>query len=199
MAAAILLGPLFGLNNGILPLVTVQILYLNLATDGLPAIALSIDPPDADLMNQKPRPRNQTIFTRSVTSYLLIAGIWTAIVGLGVFTWAINTGRSLEEAQSLCFVTLILTEFFNAFNCRSLEHSIFQVGLFKNRWLWLAIAWETVLLLLIVYLPPLHGPFNTFPLAWWEWLIAFATASTIFMGLELFKLLKKRLKLKNST
>jgi Ca2+-transporting ATPase len=194
MAAAILLGPFLGLYDGILPLVTVQILYLNLATDGLPAIALSIDPPDADLMKHKPRPRKQTIFTRSVTSYLLIAGVWTALIGLGVFTWAINTGRSLEDAQSLCFVTLILTEFFNAFNCRSLENSIFKIGFFKNRWLVLSICWEITLLLLIVYLPPLHGPFNTFPLAWWEWLIAIITASTIFTGLELFKLIKRRLK-----
>jgi Ca2+-transporting ATPase len=194
MAAAILLGPLLGLYDGILPLVAIQILYLNLATDGLPAIALSIDPPDADLMSKKPRPRNQTIFTRSVTSYLLIAGIWTAVISLAVFVWAINTGRSVEEAQSLCFVTLILIEFFNAFNCRSLEESIFKVGVFKNRWLLLSISWEIVLLLLIVYLPPLHGPFNTFPLAWWEWLIALISASTIFIGLELFKLIKRRLK-----
>ncbi len=191
MAAAILLGPLLGLHDGILPLVAIQILYLNLATDGLPAIALSIDPPDPNLMSQKPRPRNQTIFTRSVTSYLLIAGIWTAVVALAVFTWAINTGRSIEEAQSLCFVTLILIEFFNAFNCRSLDESIFRVGIFKNRWLLLAIAWEIVLLMLIVYLPPLHGPFNTFPLVWWEWLVALASASTIFIGMELFKLIKR--------
>jgi Ca2+-transporting ATPase len=58
----------------------------------------------------------------------------------------------------------------------------------------LSICWEITLLLLIVYLPPLHGPFNTFPLAWWEWLIAIITASTIFTGLELFKLIKRRLK-----
>jgi len=197
MAAAILLGPLMGLENGVLPLIAIQILYLNLATDGLPAIALSIDPPDTDLMQRKPRPRNQTIFTRPVMTYLLLAGLWTAAVSLGVFVWAVNAGRSVEEAQSLCFVTLILIEFFNAFNCRSLDHSLFQVGIFKNRWLWLAIIWECLLLLLIVYLPPLHGPFNTFPLAWWEWVIAIFSASTIFLGLELFKLLKKVLGTKN--
>jgi Ca2+-transporting ATPase len=198
MGTAILFGPLMGLENGVLPLIAIQILYLNLATDGLPAIALSIDPPDSDLMQKKPRPRNQNIFTGSVMTYLLLAGVWTAVVTLAVFVWAVNTGRSMEEAQSLCFVTLILIEFFNAFNCRSLEQSLFQVGIFKNRWLWLAIAWECMLLLLIVYLPPLRAPFNTFPLAWWEWVIAILSASTIFFGLELFKLLKKLLSTKGN-
>ena len=191
MAAVILFAPLMGLPAGTLPLIAIQILWVNLATDGLPAIALSVDPAEPDIMRQKPRPRRQTIFTLSVTTYLLIAGLWTALVSLGVFLWAMHAGRSLEEAQSLCFVTLILIEFFNALNCRSLEQSIFHIGLFKNKWLWLAITWECLLLLLIVYLPPLHDPFNTFPLQWWEWVIAIASASTIFWGLELYKLVRR--------
>jgi Ca2+-transporting ATPase len=194
MAVVILFGPLMGLPPGTIPLVAIQLLYVNLATDGLPAIALSIDPPDIDVMKQKPRPRNQTIFTAPVLRYLAGAGIWTALVTLGVFLWAIDSGKSFLEAQSMCFVTLILIEFFNAFNCRSLEHSLFRVGPFTNKWLLLAIGWECIILSLVVYLPVLQGPFNTFALTWTDWVIAILSASTIFIVAEIYKLIKARLR-----
>jgi P-type Ca2+ transporter type 2C len=196
MAMVVLFGPLMGLPSGVLPLVTIQILFVNLATDGLPAIALSVDPPEPGLMRQKPRPRRESIFTRPVTIYMLLAGAWTAAVTLGVFLWAMKTrsgpaDQVLLEAQSLCFVALILVEFFNAFNCRSLDHSIFKVGFFKNKWLVLSIASQILLLLAIVYWHPLQVAFKTFALNGEEWLIAVVSASTIFFGLELYKLLRK--------
>ena len=199
MAAVILFAPLMGLPSGVVPLVAIQILFVNLATDGLPAIALSVDPPEPGLMLQKPRPRSESIFTRPIVTYMLIAGIWTALVTLGVFLWAMYTRSGppeqvLKEAQSLCFVALILVEFFNAFNCRSLEHSIFQVGLFKNKWLILSIASQILLLLAIVYWHPFQVAFKTFGLNGEEWLIAILSASTIFFGLELYKLARKALK-----
>ena len=194
MAAVILLGPLMGLPAGTIPLIAIQLLYVNLATDGLPAIALSVDPPDLDVMKQKPRPRNQTIFTGPVLRYLAGAGIWTALVTLGVFLWAIDSGKPFLEAQSMCFVTLILIEFFNAFNCRSLEYSLFKVGPFTNKWLLLAIGWECILLCLIVYLPVLQGPFNTFALTPMDWVIAILSASTIFIAAEIYKLILSRMR-----
>lgn len=187
MATTILFGPLLGLPAGILPLVAIQILYVNLATDGLPAIALSVDPPDTDIMRQKPRPRHQTIFTPPVLRYLILAGLWTALVSLSVFIWALDSGRSFEEAQSMCFITLILVQFFNAFNCRSLEHSLFKVGPFANRWLLLAIGWECIVLSLVVYLPLLQEPFHTYPLSIQDWLIAILSALSIFVVAELYK------------
>jgi Ca2+-transporting ATPase len=191
MAAVILFGSLMGLAGGIVPLVAVQILFVNLATDGLPAIALSIDPPEPDLMCRKPRPRSQSIFTRNVMIYLLIAGVWTAAVSLAVFLWAVKTGRPINEAQSLCFVTLILVEFFNALNCRSLDHSVFQIGFFKNKWLLISIVGQIPLLLAIVYWEPLQNAFNTHSLNGEEWLMAVGLSATIFFGVELFKLNKK--------
>jgi Ca2+-transporting ATPase len=192
MAIVILFGPLFGLPPGTIPLIAIQLLYVNLATDGLPAIALSVDPPDIDIMRQKPRPRKQTIFTMPVMRYLAGTGIWTAIVTLGVFLWAIDTGKNFLEAQSMCFVTLILIEFFNAFNCRSLEHSLFKIGPFTNRWLLLAIIWECIMLGLVVYLPVLQGPFNTYALTLADWIIAILSASTIFIAAEIYKLIMTR-------
>ncbi len=194
MATAILFGPLLGLPAGAIPLVAIQILYVNLATDGLPAIALSIDPPDPDIMERKPRPRGQTIFTGPVLGYLAGAGIWTALVSLAVFLWALHSGRSFIEVQSMCFVTLILIQFFNALNCRSLEYSLFKIGVATNKWLLLAIAWECVILSFVIYLPILQGPFHTHALTLVDWAIALFSASTIFAAAEIYKLISFRLK-----
>jgi Ca2+-transporting ATPase len=194
MAVAILFGPFWGLGAGVIPLIAIQILYVNLATDGLPAIALSVDPPELDLMKRRPRRGGETIFTGPVLSYMVGAGIWTALVTLLVFLWALDAGKSMAEAQSICFVTLILIEFFNAFNCRSMEHSLFQVGVFKNRWLLLAIAWECVMLGLVVYLPVLQGPFNTYPLTVNDWVVCVLSASTIFIAAEIYKIIYSRFK-----
>jgi P-type Ca2+ transporter type 2C len=181
MAAAVLMG------LPVVPLIAIQILFVNLATDGLPALALSVDPPDPDIMDSAPRRRNEGIFTRSVIFYVAGIGLWTAIVTLGVFLWAYWSGKSPEESQSLCFVTLILVEFFNAFNCRSQKHSVFKVGFFKNRWLLASIALNIVLLLLIVYVPVLQGPFNTYALDPLEWAIAIGAGATILVVVEISK------------
>jgi len=194
MAIVILFGPLFGLPAATIPLTAIQILYVNLATDGLPAIALSVDPPDHDIMKHKPRPRNQSIFTGPVLKYLAGAGIWTAIVALVVFLWALSSGRDHSEAQTMCFVTLILVQFFNSFNCRSLDYSLFKLGLFTNRWLLLAIGWECVMLGIVVYLPILQGPFNTYALTLVDWMIAIISASSIFIVAEIYKFINSRIK-----
>jgi Ca2+-transporting ATPase len=191
MAAVILAGPLLGLPAGVVPLIAVQILFVNLATDGLPAIALSVDPPDPDIMSRKPRPRKQSIFTPNVMGYLLIAGIWTAAVSLGAFLWADHRGLPASEAQSMCFVTLILVEFFNAFNCRSLDFSVFQIGLLRNKWLVVSVLGQVPLLLAIVYWAPLQRAFNTHSLNMQEWLIALGLGSSIFFAMEIFKLVKR--------
>ena len=194
MASVILFGSLMGIQGGALPLIAVQILFVNLATDGLPAIALSVDPPEPDLMKKKPRPRNQSIFSRNVLIYMLLAGIWTAAVSLAVFVWAINTGRPLAEAQSITFITLILVEFFNALNCRSLDHSIIQIGIFTNKWLLLSIIGQVPLLLAIVYFPPFQQAFNTHSLNGEEWAMAAGLSASIFFGLEIFKAIKRMIR-----
>jgi len=192
MAVAILFGTAFGLASGVIPLVAIQILYVNLATDGLPAIALSVDPPDPDIMRQRPRPRSQTIFTKEVVTYLLLTGIWTCVATFGVFVWAINSGKDFAEAQTLCFVSLIIIEFFNAFNCRSFKYSLFKIGPAGNKWLLAAITWEICLLCLIVYLPALQGPFNTYPLTARDWRVCILAGASIFILVEIVKLVLAR-------
>ena len=187
MAGAILFGPLLGLPAGAIPLVAIQILWVNLATDGLPAIALSVDPPAPDLMKQKPRPRGQGVFTKEVVTLMVVGGVWSCLVNLGVFKWALDAGRGMLEAQALCFITLVLIQFFKAYNFRSDKQSIFKIGFFKNKWLNIAIPWEIALLVVIVYTPALQLSFRTFSLGGFDWLLVVLLAATVFPVLELTK------------
>ncbi len=184
MAGSVLLGlPL--------PLTAVQILYVNLATDGLPALALAVDPPEKDLMKRKPRNPRTGIFTRPVVSLMLAGGIWSTFINLGLFIWATNSGRSQVEAMTMTFVSLVLIQFFKAYNFRSDRNSVLQKP-FANKWLNLAIIWEIGLLLLIIYVPALHEPFNTFSLPLVDWLIILGLSLTISPVLELVKWMERK-------
>ncbi|PWB72163.1 MAG: ATPase [Anaerolineales bacterium] len=174
-----------------LPLTAVQILYVNLATDGLPALALSVDPPEADLMKRKPRNPRTGIFTRPVVTLMVLGGIWSTLINLGLFAWAMNSGRSVEEAMTMTFVSLVLIQFFKAYNFRSDRHSVLR-NPFANKWLNWAILWEVGLLIFIIYLPFLHGPFSTYSLPLIDWVIVLALALTISPVLELAKWMERR-------
>jgi Ca2+-transporting ATPase len=174
-----------------LPLTAVQILYVNLATDGLPALALSVDPPEKDLMKRKPRNPRTGIFTRPVVALMMAGGLWSTVINLGLFIWALNSGRSQAEAMTMTFVSLVLVQFFKAYNFRSDRHSLFNRP-FENKWLNLAIVWEMILLLLIVYIPALNEPFSTFSLPLVDWMIIFALSLTISPVLEFVKWMVRR-------
>jgi len=191
MAVAVLFGPLLGLPDGALPLTAIQILFVNLVTDGLPAIALSVDPSAPNIMQQKPRPRGQGVFTVSVLRLMLVCGIWTFLLTLGVFIWAVNSGRSILEAQGLCFATLVIIELVAAYSFRSEKYSLFKVGFFTNPWLLLAILGSLITLILVVYIPILQEPFHTYSLGISDWLIVTGLSITLFPVLEVVKLIDR--------
>ncbi len=174
-----------------LPLTAVQILYVNLATDGLPALALAVDPAEKGLMKRNPRNPRTGIFTRPVVSLMVAGGLWSTLINLGVFIWAMNSGRSIEEAMTMTFVSLVLIQFFKAYNFRSDRNSVFQKP-FANKWLNWAILWEVVLLVLIIYVPFLHDAFGTYYLLLMDWLIVLGLAVTIMPVLELVKWMERR-------
>ncbi|MDD5559739.1 cation-translocating P-type ATPase [Candidatus Methylomirabilis sp.] len=184
MAGATLLGlPL--------PLTAVQILYVNLATDGLPALALAVDPPEPDLMRRKPRNPRTGIFTRPVVTVMMVGGFWSAAVNLGLFAWVLHSDRSIEKAMTMTFVSLVLIECVKAYNFRSDRHSVLNQP-FANRWLNLAIVWGLVPLVIIVYAPFLHEPFSTVSLPLVDWAIVVVLASTVSPVLELAKWMERR-------
>jgi P-type Ca2+ transporter type 2C len=174
-----------------LPLSTVQILYVNLATDGLPAIALSVDPPERDLMRRPPRTRESGIFTRPVVSLMVVGGVTSALITLGLFVWAVSTSMPLAEAMTMTFATLVLIEFFKAYGYRSDRNSILERP-FANKWLNLAIAWEVLMLVLVINVPFLQDAFGTTSLSADEWLRIGGLAFLIVPVLEAAKWLVRR-------
>jgi Ca2+-transporting ATPase len=174
-----------------LPLSALQILYVNLATDGLPALALAVDPPEDDLMRRPPRDPRTGVFTRPVVLLMLVGGLWSTVVNLSLFIWALNSGRSVQEATTMTFVSLVLIEFFKAYNFRSDRHSVLRRP-FANKWLNIAIVWELVMLGLILYVPLLERTFGTYGLSPRDWLLIVAVAFTISPVLELAKWAERR-------
>ncbi len=179
MAGATLLGmPL--------PLSAVQILYVNLATDGLPALALAVDPADKHIMKRKPNDPKKGIFNKPIIMLMMAGGIWSTLVNLSLFQWARTSGRSLIEAMTMTFVSLVLIQFFKAYNFRSERDPVFKQP-FANKWLNIAIVWELIMLAAIIYIPILQKPFGTFSLTWQDWLIIASASLTIIPVIEIAK------------
>jgi Ca2+-transporting ATPase len=174
-----------------LPLTAVQILYVNLATDGLPALALAVDPPEGDLMDRKPRDPRAGIFTRPLVVLLLTGGVWSALVNVLLFAGLLRAGRPAEHAVAMTFISLVLIQFFKAYNYRSDRLSVLERP-FANRWLNLAVAWELILLGVIIYVPWFHEPFGTFALTAGDWLLVGGLALTVVPVLETIKWMERR-------
>jgi Ca2+-transporting ATPase len=174
-----------------LPLTAVQILYVNLATDGLPALALAVDPPEPDLMQRKPRVSRTGVFTRPLVVLLLSGGLWSAFVNLSLFVWLLRAGRPIEHAMAMTFVSLVLIQFFKAYNYRSDRLSILRRP-FANTWLNVAVAWELLLLALVIYVPFLQRPFGTYSLSGTDWAITALLSFSVVPVLETVKWVERR-------
>lgn len=174
-----------------LPLTAVQILYVNLATDGLPALALAVDPPEPDLMRRKPRDPRAGIFTRPLVVLLLTGGVWSAFVNIGLFAGLLSIGRAVDEVIAMTFVSLVLIQFFKAYNYRSDRLSVLERP-FANHWLNLAVAWELMLLGVVIYVPWFQVPFGTFSLAATDWVLVTGLAATVVPVLEAVKWMERR-------
>lgn len=170
-----------------LPLIAVQILWINLITDGLPPMALSVEPPDSGIMRQKPRNVEKGLITRrEITAGLGIGGL-IALQALLVLIWALDRNFSTEKLRTLIFTLVVFSEMFNAFNWRSDRYSIFSLGLFTNKPLIYAVLTTIILQLVVIYVPFLQTAFKTVPLSLSEWGVVLALASTTLISMELVK------------
>ena len=174
-----------------LPLTAVQILYVNLATDGLPALALAVDPPEEDLMRRPPRNPRAGIFSRPVIVLMVLGGLWSMTVNLALFLWLLDSGRHVPEAMAMIFISLVMIEFFKAYNFRSDRVSALDRP-FANRWLNVAILSELALLILIVYVPFFQVLLDTFDMHPGDWVLLVGLAATITPVLEAMKWLARR-------
>jgi len=176
------------LANLPLPLAAVQILFVNMILDGLPAIALSVEPPEQGLMKQPPRDPKKSIFDRHSLFYIPAVGLLIAAVTVGVFWWTLSSSDPRHvKAMTMFLSTLVSARLFNSLNCRSPKGSIFQIGWFTNRWLLLGIASALLLTLLVIYVPILNVPFMTTALSLKEWLISVAAGSIVWIVVEIAK------------
>jgi Ca2+-transporting ATPase len=173
-----------------MPLSAVQILYVNLATDGLPALALAVDPPEDDIMRLPPRNPRTGIFTPSVVRLMVLGGAWSALTNLALFIGARYLGYTNQAAMTMTFVSLVLIQFFKAYGYRSDHQHVLHRPL-TNRWLNAAILWEVGLLILIIYVPFLQQAFDLTPLSLWEWMFLLFWSHTILPVLEFGKWLER--------
>ena len=163
------LASIFTLPN---PLTPIQILFVNLATDGLPAIALGVDPPDKDIMRQTPREKNESIFARGLTEKILVRGSLIGICTLLSFMVGRYYKMDLATCRTIALATLVLSQLFHVFECRSERHSIFEIKLFTNKYLVGAVSVSIIMICCILYIPFLQGVFHTVPLELRQWLIS---------------------------
>lgn len=163
------------------PLLPIQILLVNLATDGLPAIALGVDTPDDDIMSDKPRPRNESIFANGLKNKIIIRGILIGLCTLLTFRIGEYYGMDLNTCRTLALCTLILSQLIHVFECRSEKHSIFQINLFSNFYLFAAVSASITMLLCVIYLPFLQTVFHTVALNLGQWCIIIFFSSIISM------------------
>jgi Ca2+-transporting ATPase len=187
----ILILGLTGLLGLPLPLIALQILWVNLTTDGLPALALGVDPPDPDLMERPPRDPKESVFTKKVQWYIggLALNIFVGLFPLFYWYWK---SEGLVKAQTMVLVTIILFEMFNAFNCRSARYSIFKLGWVSNKWLVWAVLSSVFLMALVLYVPYLAFLFHTVPLSFTDWIIALLISCSALVFVELYKLIWER-------
>jgi Ca2+-transporting ATPase len=179
----------------VLPLLATQILWINLVTDGAPALALGVDPADEGLMRQPPRPHGEGAITGRMWRGIAIVGVVMAAGTLYVLDASLPGGfvegtGNLTYAQSMAFTTLMLFQLFNVLNARSDERSAFT-HLFASRWLWAAIAASVVLQLVVLYVPPLQRAFGTVGLSAQDWLRCVAVASSVLWVREATKLVTR--------
>ena len=152
-----------------LPLIPIQILWLNLATDGLPALALGIDPKEKDIMKRPPRNPKKGILS-GMMFFILAITVVNLISGLSVYFWGYSIlGESIDKIRTMVFTTLVMFELFVVFNCKSEKHWVFNRETFNNKWLIIAVVISFGLHLFILYNPLMQVVFKTVPLSLFDW------------------------------
>ena len=181
----LLVGPLIGMPVALLP---IHILWINLASDGLPAISLSFERAEKDIMNRPPRPPQQTVFADGRGIHMIWVGCLMAGIALSLQAWAISHDM---HWQTMVFNFLCLGQMAHVLAIRSEKQSFFQTGLFSNKWLIGSVLLTFVLQLAITYFPFLHSVFKTESLTLHEFFIVGGTSAMVFVAVEIEKLVKR--------
>jgi len=174
-----------------LPLLPIQILWVNLVTDGLPAMALGVDPADPDIMYRRPRHPKESIFAYGLARRIAVRGTLICVGTLLVFILGFYLSKDLGIARTMAFTALVFSQLFHVFDCRSERYSIFEIGLFSNLSLVGAVSCSIIMHLSVIYLPFFQSIFKTYSLSLIHWLIivTISGGTTILQGV--YRSLKK--------
>lgn len=171
-----------------LPVIAVQILWVNLIEDGLPDIALAFEPEEKDLMKQKPHGHNAPLLTSEMKTLIFIIGLITDLFLLGIFFFLFKfTSYSIEHVRTVIFAGLAINSIFYVFSCKSLRKNIWHINPFSNKFLVVAWVFGVVALIMALYLPPLQILLQTVPLGLFDWGILFLIGLTNLILIELTK------------
>ena len=171
-----------------MPLLPIQILWVNLVTDGLPAMALGVDQKEKDLMDRPPRNPKESIFAQGLGRKIAFRGIMIAFITLCVYILAFSYSfGSMEYARSAAFTTLVISQLCHVFDCRSEKYSVFEIG-FGNKYLLLAVASSLLMQLVVLYVPFLQEIFQTKPLDILTWAVIILAASSMSIAFGFYRL-----------
>ena len=178
----IFLAPFLGLP---IPLLPIHILWINLVTDGFPALALTTEPAENNIMKRPPRPPNESLFSHGMWQHMIWVGLLMAAITLFCQAWAYHSGES--HWQTMAFTVLTLSQLAHVMAIRSDKVSTFSLGFFSNRYLAMAVCASIMLQMAIIYMPSLNTVFKTQPLTLGELIICFALSGIIFIAVEIEK------------
>jgi Ca2+-transporting ATPase len=179
-----------------MPLLPIQILWVNLVTDGLPALALGVDPIDPNVMKRRPRPPKEPVVTKQRAFLMLAQGTFIAFCSLAAFYFVMFIeNEGLPRARTAAFVVLSCSQLFHAFNCRNQTESLFKLGVFTNTKLLWAAGISFLLQMMVVYIPFFQTIFKTEPLMAFDWCMIIAISSLPLWAMEIIKAITKRTEL----
>jgi Ca2+-transporting ATPase len=172
-----------------IPLKPVHLLWLNLVSDGAPALALGLEKGDPDIMSHPPRSPSEPVINRDMAIGIGVVGVIDALAILCVFYLALQRyPDQLVAAQTIAFATLCSSELIRAFTARSEYHSVFYIGVFSNRWMLWAVGVSFLLVLMVIYVPFLRPFFDTVPLTASDWLLMLPFFFASPVAMELLKI-----------
>lgn len=175
-----------------LPLTAIQLLVLNLITDGAPALALGLEKGEKDIMNRPPRRPDEPVINRPMIWRIIIQGIVDTIVVLAAFRMGLNMyPENVHHAQTLAFTTLSISELLRAYSARSERFFVFKIGVFSNHFMQYAVLSSLLILLMIIYIPVLDPVFNTAFLTLRDWGMIFPLILAPAIAAELSKLIQR--------
>ena len=182
-----------------LPLLPVQILWMNLVTDGLPALGLAMEDVDTGVMNKPPRRKNEGLVTRSLIYVMLLQGAFMAACTLFAYSLELYLfDGSVDRARTIAFTVLVFCQKFHIYNCRSQWSSAFKRGIFSNKFLNLSVFFIFISQIAIIYIPWLREVFRVTLLAPSDWLLIFAVAAQPLLWMEIVKAFRRRRGMENN-